>query len=108
MRFILTILLGVIAGSAMATDYVDVENARQLTDVLRSLQSARDLTDGDIGKVTVSVTTSPKTGQTYSFTFVPTDTGWEDLLKVIQTMVGENITALKTQLQDMSVTGVPE
>ena len=108
MRFILMLVVGLIAGSAWATNFSDVDNAKQLIAELVALQSTRDVAASDVLAVTVEahVKNGPVERQ-YRFTFKPTDTNWNTMLSGINQGVTGRIATIKTLLQGMGVTGVP-
>lgn len=109
MRFILALVIGLFAGSALATNFSDVDNAKQIIAELKALQSTRDVTANQVTDVTITanVTAGGPAGGTYTFKFKPTDTGWNGLLSSINTAIVGRISALKTQLQGMDITNVP-
>jgi hypothetical protein len=107
-KIILAVALSFLAGTALATTFSDIDNAKQIVLELKNLQSTRDVQASQVEAITIvaSVRSGPVT-HTHSFTFKPADTGWNAFLSGINTMIGSKITALKTQLETLGVTSVP-
>lgn len=101
-------LFSAAAGAAFATSYADVDNAKQLINELRALQSTRDAQANQI--IAVTVEAQVKTGNVereYRLTFKQTDANWTAMLSGINQAITGRIAAIKTTLQGMSVTNVP-
>lgn len=88
------------------TDFNDISSCSKLSDQLRALQSTQGLTAADIAAVTVVIATTEPVRQ-FAFTVKPADTGWLAFLSNLNTMVGNKITNLKSQLASLAITNVP-
>jgi ABC-type arginine transport system ATPase subunit len=88
----------------MAT-YAELNAVWQAASELIDLRGTRDLTGPDINKVTISLDTAQGIKV---ISFAPGDQGWAGLLSGLNTMVTNKTAALKTVLQNFSITELPE
>lgn len=104
MRIVLALIIGLFAGSALATEYNSVDTVKSLISQYRALKAMQALTGPEVLGVECE-------GEAINGRHVirvrPSDTGWNSLLSSLNTVINAQATAVKAQLEALGVTGVP-
>jgi hypothetical protein len=106
-RTILTVVLSLMAGAALATSYSDLGTAERLQKELANLQAMDALTGAQIATVRCMAQTIGVPNQRPVLAVNVGDTGRAGLLSALDTVIAGKITAVKAQLEALGVTNVP-